>query len=321
MPRSGRRALLVNFCGIRDGTIVVLVALCWMLSAGVLWAENMNSAAAPLKEIRFAAVHGMYPNVSRKDGRMALELLMQKTIIQQSYRYSVKLFFIDPEDDLADAIQSGGYHFVTLSSIDYFKHRRTVPLAPILIPSKIDQHTEHLSFLVAKDRTLSSLGKMAERSLIIESGASGDLSLIWLDTLLLGRGFPSVRAFFTEIRRVNKPGRAILPVFFNQAEACVATGSALGVMSELNPQIGRQVKSLYQSEGLVRLMICATDKPSPKEVEILIRESTKIDKNPDTRQAMTILQMKRFLPIDPEDLSATEKLLLRHEKITAGTIK
>lgn len=311
-------------CALKNGLrsicylgLMTCIWICWILNTG---ARAENQPGTPGKILRFAAIEGLYSNVSRRDGRMALELLMQKTIIQKNYPYTVKLLFIDKknDNDIVKAMQTGGYHFFTLSGIDYFKYCHTVHLEPILIPSKIDQTTQRLLFLIKKDQTLSALRQKAERTLIIEYGTSGDLSKMWLDTLLVGRGFDETENFFTSIRRVNRPSRAILPVFFNQADACIVTQNAWEVIQELNPQIGQRVKSPYQSKGLMRLLICATDNANKEEIDALVRESVSIESNPDTRQAMTILQMKRFLRIYPEDLAATEDLLQQHKKITAA---
>ena len=287
----------------------------WTSPAGRVIADDGDGTPAPIKEIRFAATEGLYPNVSRKDGRMALELLMQKTIVKQNYPYSVKLVFFDPVNDIPQAIKAGGFHFVTLSSIEYYKYRDAVYLKPIMTPTKVSMPTERLLLLVETEQDLSTIRQKEERSLILETGTSGDLSQIWLDHLLMEKGFAKSGRFFTKIRRVSKPGRAILPVFFKQADACIVPHHALDVIQELNPQIGRKVKSLKQSNGLIRLMICATDKPTQEDIDILIRESSQMEHNPDTLQAMTILQMKRFVPIREKDLEATEKLLSRQQKI------
>ena len=289
----------------------------WLIfNPACLSAQPQENTSENSKEIRFGALSGMYPMVSSKDGRMTLELLMQKTIFKEAYPYSVKLQFFDPEPTLPDAITLGRYHFVTLSSVDFFKTRHAIHLEPILIPSKIDRPTENLVLLVSKGQTLPTIQQKAERTLIIEGGAIGELSKIWIDMLLLGSELPASSQFFTKIRKVSKPGRAVLPVFFKQADACVTTQNALENIEELNPQIGRQLKSLHRSEGLVRIMICATTEPTRKDIDTLVKESVNMTLNPEAQQTMTIIQMKRFLKFNPEDIAATEKLIMQHEKIT-----
>lgn len=263
------------------------------------------------KEIRLATLQDLYPSVNHHDALVALELIMQKTIIQKKYAYSVQMHFIDTSiNNVAENIQRGGYHFVTLSGLDYFAYRDTLHLYPILIPSKTDQPTETLILLAGKDQSLSSIAQKPESTLLIENGRSGDLSKLWLDTQLTAGEFPRSEEFFTEIRRVKKPGRAVIPVFFNQADACIVTQSAFDTLNDLNPQIGRQLEVLFRSKGLVRMMICATQKPTPKDIEAFVEESVNLEHNPDTQQAMAIIQMKRFLKVAPGDLEATRNLIL-----------
>ena len=299
----------------KSRSLIVLVQLIFLitLTTTQIQAENRVYDPAFTKEIRLATLQDLYPSVNHHDARMALELIMQKTIVQKSYAYSVQMHFIDPStDNVVDNLQKGGYHFVTLSGLDYFAYRDTLHLDPILIPTKTDQPTETLVLLVRKDQTLSDIAQKPERTLLIENGRSGDLSQLWLDSQLSVGGFPQSENLFTKIRRVKKPGRAVIPVFFDQADACIVTQNAFDILNDLNPQISRQLKVQFRSKGLVRMMICATQKPAPKDIETFVKESVNIEHNPDTQQAMTIIQMKRFLQVHPDDLEATQNLVLNH---------
>lgn len=288
------------------GLTCLLLLLLWYPGEAL---AQTDLAAAPLKQIRFAVLHDIYSEVTRRDARVALELIMQKTVARKSYPYDVTIDLMERSDDIVNAIQKGGYHFVTLSGIDYFSYRKALDLTPVLIPSKSDLPTDTLLLLVQKGQSLPALARKAQRKLIIENGRRGDLSRIWIDQILANHALPASERFFTQIRRVQKPARAVLPVFFNQADACVVTRNALDVIEELNPQIGLRIEPLFLSEGVVRLLICATSKPSPEDIDTFIRESVNIDHNADTRQAMMIIQMKRFLHVSTQGLEATRKLL------------
>lgn len=297
--------------------ILVQLILLIVLTTPQIQAENRENEQSFIKEIRLATVQDIYSSINHHDARTALELIMQKTIAKKSYAYKVQMHFIDPAmNNIVEDLQGGGYHFITLSGLDYFAYRDTLNLNPILIPTKTDQPTENLVLLARKDQTLSTMAEKPERTLLIETGRSGDLSKLWLDTRIPVEGFPQSDFFFTEIRRVKKPNRAVIPVFFNQADACVVTQNAFDILNDLNPQIGRRLKVLFRSKGLVRMMVCATQKPNPKDIEAFVKESVNIEHNPDTQQAMTIIQMKRFLQVNPGDLEATQKLILSHRQIT-----
>lgn len=306
---------MIGADALNSRSLIVLFQLVFliMLNSTQIQAENHANELSFTKEIRLATLQDLYPSVNHHNARMALELIMQKTIVQKAYAYSVQIHFIDPStNNVVDNIKKGGYHFVTLSGLDYFAYRDTIHLEPILIPTKTDQPTETLILLVRKDQTLSTIAQKPDRTLLIENGRSGDLSKLWLDTRLTAGGFPQSEHLFTQIRRVKKPGRAVIPVFFDQADACIVTQNAFDILNVLNPQIGRQLKVLLRSKGLVRMMVCATQKPAPKDIETFVKESVNIEHNPDTQQAMTIIQMKRFLQIHPGDLEATQTLVRSH---------
>ena len=52
------------------------------------------------------------------------------------------------------------------------------------------------------------------------------------------------------IKEAQKPSQALMPVFFRQADACVASRHYFEVNSELNPQIQRELMSISNSPGL-----------------------------------------------------------------------
>lgn len=289
--------------------VVTIALILLLIFGGDTCAQNDPVSAVPLKQIRFAVLHDIYSDVTRQDARAALELIMQKTIARKSYPYSATIDLMEKSEDIVAAIQKGGYHFVTLSGIDYFSYRDALGLTPVLIPSKSDEPTETLMLLVNKGRTLAAIAREPRRTLILESGRKGDLSRAWLDKVLAERDLPDCDRLFTRIRHVKKPARAVLPVFFDQADACVVTRNALEVIQELNPQIGQRIEALFHSKGLIRRLICATPKPAPEDIDTFVKESVHIDHNADTLQAMTIIQMRRFHYVSDEGLEATRELL------------
>ena len=124
--------------------------------------------------------------------------------------------------------------------------------------------------------------------------------------------------FFTQVKGANKASQVLLPVFFGQADACVVTASAFAVMAELNPQIHSRLQVLKRSPELVLLLLCATDLAAPDARQSLMAEALSAEKNPSLRQALTIVQMKRFIPFKPEYFTGTEGLLRRHRQLKAA---
>lgn len=304
----------------RKSAIALLAVILLFWPALAINAPVSPMGESPHEVIRFAVFDDIYPTMSRRDVRFSLETIMQKVIDQKTYPYVVQINMLDHVVDDIERIRQGQYHFVVLSGLDYLIHRTAMQLTPVLMPSKGHQPTETLLLLVRKGCTLASIAQKEEPTLVIEDGRNGDLSQLWLDAQLAARDLPDTDRLFTTIRRVNKPNRAVLPVFFNQADACIVTRNSREVMIELNPQIGKQVHALIRSKGLVRSIICATPRATDKEIDILVRESLNFQRNPETQQALTIIQMKQFHPVSQAGIDATKALFASTRYNTEGAV-
>ena len=72
------------------------------------------------------------------------------------------------------------------------------------------------------------------------------LALAWLDIALFNDGCRPV-AEFCRVEQNKKLTKVVLPVFFRQNDACVVTRRGFKTMSELNPQVGQQLRVLASS--------------------------------------------------------------------------
>jgi ABC-type phosphate/phosphonate transport system substrate-binding protein len=130
-------------------------------------------------------------------------------------------------------------------------------------------------------------------------------------------GYPSGEQFFTTIKRASKPSQVLLPVFFGQADACVTTASTFALMAELNPQIEKRLAVVKRSPELVSLLLCATDLAATEDRKMLVEEAKGMEQDPTVQQAMTIVQMKRFIPFEPQYFQATTDLIEKHRTLKA----
>jgi phosphonate transport system substrate-binding protein len=82
------------------------------------------------------------------------------------------------------------------------------------------------------------------------------LAQVWLDNLLVGQRLPPTAQFVRQINPASKLVQVVLPVFFGQCDACLATRSGFEIMCELNPQLNKQLKIIAQSPGIVPAIFC-----------------------------------------------------------------
>ena len=297
-------------------TLLMVMLLCAVCGfAGSVGAQLDDDSLPATHLIRMGSIFDAMPGVNTEDARMAMEMLMRNIVARQGNRFRIRLDFLMEFDQAAAKIKSERYDLVVLPGLDYLQIKATVALTPRMVLSRVDRPTEALVLVTQRNETLKSLAKKDSRILILDVGRTGENAKLWLDTVLLEAGLMPSHQFFTEIRRSQKASRSILPVFFGQVAACVVQESALSVMNELNPQIGRKVKVLKRSEDLVTLLLCATSWADGQDVDMLVEEGIHAIHDPKSRQALTMVQMNRFYPYQPEYLAGTMELYERYQRV------
>ena len=275
-------------------------------------AGSVDGPPQSSRVIRLGCIFDATPGVNTEDARMAMEMLIRNLWEEQGRRFSIKLDFIMDLGQVARKIASEHYDLTILPALDYLQIRDRIALEPKLVLSAVDAPTEALVLVTQRNETFETLAKKDSRVLMLDMGRGGEGAKMWLDTVLLEAHLGSTQHLFTEVRRSPKASRSILPVFFGQAAACVVPESALLVMNELNPQIGRRLRILKRSEDLVALLLCATAWADQDVLDMVVTGSDQAMNDPKARQALTLVQLNRFFLFKSEYMTATENLYKRY---------
>jgi hypothetical protein len=247
-----------------------------------------------------------------------MQIILKKVFNLKYPELHLKLDFLPDNDQLVQTLRKTGYDVLTMTGFDYLQLKKEIELKPLLILCRSDQPTESLLLMARIGITLASIAHNPRRTLLIEKSAGETISRTWLDEELGDQGYPSCNAMFTTIRSVDRPSRAILPVFFGQADMCIVTRAALDLMTELNPQISEKLAIVKQSPGLINMLVCGTDQLEEWAEAIILKEATDMHFSPSGRQAITMIQMNHFLPFEPDYLKATERLYQKSRRTAAG---
>ena len=172
--------------------------------------------------------------------------------------------------------------------------------------------TMTLLLLVRNDSGISRVDQLRGKSIRIESGQKGSIPIQWLDSYLMARVASDSRSFFSAITEYSKASQVIMPLFFKQSDACLASKDSLETMSELNPQIGRTLRILETSPGFATgLLAVRSDIRNPRR-DALVKAIREIHNDPKGRQLLTIFRINRLVDFKVEHMATIEKLLKEH---------
>lgn len=118
--------------------------------------------------------------------------------------------------------------------------------------------------LLTKKGAYPTLQHLGGKDITTIDGIDHDMSVAWLETLLMEQRLPPARVHFGTVTRAAKPARGVLPVYFGQADACVVTRSAFELMVELNPQVATALAPLATSPPLIHAILVLDRRYAPE---------------------------------------------------------
>jgi phosphonate transport system substrate-binding protein len=144
---------------------------------------------------------------------------------------------------------------------------------------------------------------------MMKVGARMSLAEPWLEGELSSLGLPRLKALFGHVAREKKLSRALLPVFFGKADACLVTRHDYDLMCELNPQIQRTLKPLAVSRVLVPSVTCLRRGYNSAHRTDIIDALGKLHEEPKGQQILSLFGVDRLVPFEEHFLDTAMKLV------------
>lgn len=267
------------------------------------------------KLFRFGVL-GVLPAINQRDAQIAIEMNFVRRNRDQFPGIKAKLDFLTDVDSTVDKFNSSQLHGLSTTGIDYMSLKDRIDINPLFIATRVEKPLENYLLITSSEiSNLEQLSSLPNRRLLTEDFGVRNMGLVWLDTVLMEKEEILSTTFFTSIKKVFKPSRMVLPVFFRQAEACLVPESAFQTMVELNPQIGKKLNIILRSPGFVRSVHCAHPSLSKKFVDAMISNAMKMPESTDGQQLMMIFQFRKHYLFKSEYLFETERIHMLHKEM------
>jgi len=220
-------------------------ALALALAAGAL--SRKLPAAEPPAPIRLAVSESLVSEVNLNDARAAMQVWLERMSkdLNIPIEFSPKVF--DATEEILRRARAGLFDAVALNVIEYRQ------IADLLDPSHVIAETDGEQYLLLAKTggPVRHLSDLRGKRLTLLRAPRMCLARRWLATLLKDARLGEVDQFFASVNTDLKPSRVVLPVFFGQAEACITSRRGFETMSELNPQVARDLAVIAGSPDLV----------------------------------------------------------------------
>ena len=190
------------------------------------------------------------------------------------------------------------------------------PFTLMIGESRDGRITEQYVLLSRKGGDVQKLENLRDRRLIVCTHRRAELAPLWLDTLLLQNSLGEAADLCRKITEEPIPSKAILHVFFGQADCCVVSRSSFAIMSELHPQVSQRLGAIAVSPLLTPVVFVFRNDYQPAFRSRLVEEIFQLGASPDGMQLLNIFQADGLVEVHKADLASVFELLSRRQRLS-----
>jgi len=255
--------------------------------------------------------------VNETDARAALKVWSQTLGVERGIAVETAPEILIGVEAIKTALLTGTVDAVSMTALEFWSVHKTVHTGAIVLGRIHAEFTEEYLLLVRRDSPAKSLADLRGQSVTLLDSVRTCLAPAWTETLLLEQHLGRADRFWGRITHATKLTRVVLPVFFRQADACVVTREGFRLMSELNPQVGKQLRVLAQSEKLTPGVFCLRGDLTPRQRDKFLAQVATIGDTPAGRQILDLFQAGELMQRPDSDMDSACALLDRHQRLLA----
>ena len=272
------------------------------------WSGERTQSSTEYVRVGYAAA--LFSEVDAKDAQLAIEVWTNE--LSKMLQLKPKACIITDYASVAPLIRKQELDLIALPALDYLAMRNRLDVEPVLVGVTNGRVGEEYVLLVNRKYNLSQANHLQGKIITVQTSHGTDtIPLLWLDTLLTKQGLPKSAAFFKQIKPVSKPSQAVLPVFFNKADACLVTRDAFNTMAELNPQIGESLMVIAGSPRYLRGLLAIRNSLNKAMKQKIIEGALNLSTYPRGGQILKLFLLHEVVPFQQTYLKNLEELALK----------
>ncbi|NVN89659.1 MAG: PhnD/SsuA/transferrin family substrate-binding protein [Desulfuromonadales bacterium] len=255
----------------------------------------------------------IFPDMDTRDAKLAMELWARE-IAQRAGMSSTQVIIFSNQAEMLTELRRGRLHLVAMPAVEFLRNRAEIPYFPAYVSSnKTGRNMEQL-IIVHRKSGIQQVKDLRGRSFAMPNPAKNEAVSLWLDHLLRKNGYADQSDGFRQVKEVSKASQAIMAVFFRQADGCIVSRGSFETSKTMNPQLGKDLLVIAESNSLIGEVTCLPDGISPELKAAIDNAALNAHGTSKGRQILTMFQTERVVPLKNSDLKGVEELLAERGK-------
>jgi ABC-type phosphate/phosphonate transport system substrate-binding protein len=267
-----------------------------------------RAVAEDTSRLRIGFTGSAFQDVSNTDIKAAVSVLIQKVAWQHFGKGESR--FYDTLSEMAADLKNRKIDVLATPVEEYMEMKKHLPLDPLLITASDNGSEMELLLLVRKDSGIHTFRDLRGRTIVVppKNPRCLDMYTAWLETLSMEEGSKGIDTYFSSAKETRTVAKAVMPVFFRQADACVVTRQVFDLTAELNPQINREI-SIIARKGKLSQGVIAVDRRLSEETKEKLKQAfITLHQTPEGRQLLMLFKVRKLVPFVPDYMKGTDAL-------------
>lgn len=295
MKRSGHLAAVF---------VIALVTVSTMFAFA--WAENGGRP-----DLILAHSGAVLAEVDTKDATAAMKVWVAK--LAKDLGYTAESYITPQPERIVEDLENGDVDVVAVTSLEFLRFVKGANVELIMSHVRRGQPTQKYLLVTKTGSGLNNIGDLRQKRIAVLK--NDQISLLFLNTLLLRQNLAEAPTFFSAVQEKLKSSQIILSVFFGQADACITTESSLSTVMELNPQVQKALHIVASSPPVMDSIMVARKDYSEDLKRKLIEKCRDLKNTPRGKQILLLFKIDDLIPANESSLDSLKQLVAEYDRL------
>lgn len=265
--------------------------------------------------VRIAVSPSSWLGVRQNDAVAALKAWAKAVLGECGIAAEVDARFFENSQDMIASLSNCQVDAMSMVTDELLALDPKIRPDRVFISVKNKSFTERYVILVRRNSGIEDVPDLAGRSVLLHRSSRMCLAPQWLETLLETRSAALADQVSRNTSNIENASRAVLQVFFRKADASVVTSNVFEMVSELNPQVHKELRVLASSPEVVpNIFFFRSGYTSPVR-DKLEAALEAIHNSPAGRQILTVFQCDSMVKRPISILEGTNRMLAEYERL------
>ncbi len=250
---------------------------------------------------------------SKQDTEITFNVALSELLKSHDANLSVVVF--DSTQDLYAAFDKDQIHGIFGTPLEFIQRENKMKPALMAIHYKNVPLKQSLIALIRSSDNIKSIKDLRGKRLSM--GNTQDMEKLFLNTLLLENQESELDSFFSERLVPKNTNTGIMDVFFGRSDITLVRESEYKTAVELNPQLGKKLAILAESEPFLVLVAGAKTTMPEKSHQAAMQSLIDLSSTEKGKQLMRIIHAESFEGVSNKDLDNVRELAKRYKTLKA----